>query len=31
MKRTDFDLDEMQRLWQKQSRALEEHNLISED
>ena len=31
MKRTDFDLDEMQRLWQKQSRALEGHNLISED
>ena len=31
MKRTDFDLDEMQRLWQKQSLALEGHNLISED
>ena len=31
MKRTDFDLDEMQRLWQKQSRALEGHSLISED
>lgn len=31
MKRTDFDLDEMQRLWQKQSRALEGHNLISEN
>ena len=31
MKRTDFDLDEMQRLWQKQSRSLEGHNLISED
>ena len=31
MKRTDFDLDEMQRLWQKQSRALEGRSLISED
>ena len=31
MKRTDFDLDEMQQLWQKQSRALEGHSLISED
>ena len=31
MKRTDFDLDEMQRLWQKQSLALEGQNLISED
>ena len=31
MKRTDFDLDEMQRLWLKQSRALEGQNLISED
>ena len=31
MKKTDFDLDEMQRLWQKQSRALEGHSLISED
>ena len=31
MKRTDFDLDEMQRLWQKQSLALGGHNLISED
>jgi hypothetical protein len=31
MKRTDFDLDEMQRLWQKQSRALEGHSLISDD
>ena len=30
MKRTDFDLDEMQRLWQKQSLALEGQNLISE-
>ena len=31
MKKTDFDLDEMQRLWQKQSRALEGRSLISED
>jgi len=31
MKRTDFDLDEMQQLWQKQSRALEGRSLISED
>lgn len=31
MKRTDFDLDEMQRLWQKQGRALEGRSLISED
>ena len=31
MKRTDFDLDEMQRLWQKQSRALEGRSLINED
>ncbi len=31
MKRTDFDLDEMQRLWQKQSRALEGRSLIRED
>ena len=31
MKRTDFDLDEMQRLWQKQSRALDGRNLIRED
>ena len=31
MKRTDFDLDEMQRLWQKQSRALEGRSLISDD
>lgn len=31
MKRTDFDLDEMQQLWQNQSRALEGHSLISED
>lgn len=31
MKRTDFDLDEMQRLWKKQSRALEGHSLVSED
>lgn len=31
MNRTDFDLDEMQRLWQKQSRALEGRSLISED
>ena len=31
MKRTDYDLDEMQQLWQKQSRALEGHSLISED
>ena len=31
MKRTDFDLDEMQRLWQKQSRALEGRSLVSED
>ncbi len=31
MKRTDFDLDEMQRLWKKQSSALEGHSLVSED
>ena len=31
MKKTDFDLDEMQRLWQKQSRALEGRSLINED
>ena len=31
MKRTDFDLDEMQQLWQKQSRALEGRSLINED
>ena len=31
MKRTDFDLDEMQRLWQKQGRALEGRSLISDD
>lgn len=31
MKTNNFDLDEMQRLWQKQSRAAEGHSLISEE
>ena len=31
MKRTEFDMEEMKRLWGKQSRALEGQNLISDD
>lgn len=31
MKNNDFDLEEMRRLWQKQSRALEGQPLVSED
>lgn len=31
MKKTEFDLEEMKRLWNKQSRALEGRDLISDD
>ena len=31
MKKTEFDMEEMKRLWNKQSRALEGRDLISDD